>query len=363
MQSLLSRGLGLHLKVAATWRRRSAGLIFLGSATVCACTSAEHAVGSRFDGPGTQPVERGSTSPESDPARAPCSSTTDCRGGEFCDRGLCGKLDTAESFGHGYGAQCVGEEFYPDDVQPGGSQALHCRSYLCVDGHCSSCLSDEECRAGERCISAEPHPRYPDAPAEFVGKRCEADDHQPRAPCGTTDNPNPCVSSKPEQPEPLLASNAASECRAIGDCSGDWFCDRGRCAPVLVDPAGHGYGAQFVRREPPSTRDTCLGFISVARVCSSCLADSECFPEAPYCARVPHHPESTSCSPHPEHEYYNNAGEVAPTFSGVTGSEIDAWIREYRILLEWHPAFVESRLQAGLPVPPERPPLERGLAE
>lgn len=290
-----------------------------------------------------------------------CERTPDCRGGEFCDRGVCAKLGTYADYGHGYGAQCVGEEFYPKD-KSGSLRDLHCRSYECVDGHCSSCTSEAECDEGYVCAPAPNYPEYPDRPADYPGRRCtlRALVDAPPVPCGVPENPVPCAPTKPEQPEPPLVANEVHECQEVEDCRGDEFCDRGRCAPITVSLAGQGYGATLIRREPPSLQDVCLGFLSIGHWCSSCLADSECYPEAPYCIRHPTRPEGRSCAPHPELEYYDVDGRVAPSFS--TGLETPAeWLANYRGFQEYHERYRQGRAEVGLPVPPALPLVADGL--
>lgn len=284
---------------------------------------------------------------------AACTRTADCQGGEFCDRGACATVATGDDFGHGYGAQCVSEDFYPTD--PRLNRRVHCREFECVAGHCSSCVSDEECDPGYVCSPAPQHPAFPELPPAYPGRRCTLRTvvENPAPPCETSGNPVPCVPTRPEEPEPTLSPNEANECSGAAGCLGDEFCDRGRCAPVLVDALGHGYGAQFIRREAPSLGDTCLGFLSIGRFCSSCLSDSECYPEAPYCAFVPNRPEGRSCSPHPESEYYDVSGQVAPHFPDAEESE--RWLVEYRDFLDYHARYRRARLAAGLPVPPIPP--------
>lgn len=294
-----------------------------------------------------------------------CSSTPECRGGEFCDRGVCAMVQTHDEWGHGYGAQCVGEEFYPERYREGQGIQRHCRGFVCVDGHCSSCTSDEECHEGEVCSVAPVHPSYPESEPAFPGRRCIASEElsTPRAPCDTPENPVPCGSVKSELPEPTLVPNVAQECSRIADCRGDEFCDRGQCAPVLVNEFGHGYGAAFIRREPSNVLDTCLGYLSIGRSCSSCLADSECFPEAPYCVRHPSRPEGHSCAEYPEESYYDALGDVAPAFADFDAAALDAWVQQYRAFLEYHAQYRDARRAAGLPVPPPPPPLSKSLGQ
>lgn len=294
---------------------------------------------------------------------AACQRTTDCRGGDFCDRGTCARVATHDQFGHGYGAQCVGEEFYPSDPRLG--RAVHCRYYECVDGHCSSCVSDAECEPNYLCVAAPVYPGYPDRAPDYAGRRCthRLSLEHPFPPCGVPENPVPCGPTRPELPEPTLLPNAADDCQRIEDCRGDEFCDRGRCAPILVDAFGHGYGAAIIRREPPALGDSCQGYLAVGRSCSSCLGDSDCYPEAPYCIRYPYRPEARSCARHPEAEHYDADGNVSPHFSHVGPDDLsdDDWLARYREFLDYHALYREARAVAGLPVPPAPPPVADGV--
>jgi hypothetical protein len=305
-------------------------------------------------GIGCRPLANGSPKEvEEDGTKSACVGTPDCRGGEFCDRGRCAALGTHDDYGHGYGAQCVDEEFYP-----AGMRDLHCRSYECVDGHCSSCISDSECEPGYACAPAPSYSQYPDRPPDYPGQRCTnlTAVQNPPVPCGVPANPVSCGPIKPQLPEPPLVANEGNECRKAKDCRGDEFCNRGRCAAIMVNPNGHGYGAILVRREPANLQDTCLGYLSIGTSCSSCLADSECYPEAPYCVHHPARPEGRSCAPHAEFEYYDASGKVAPTFS--TGLETPAsWLADYRNFREYHERYRSARAALSLPVPPPLPPL------
>ncbi len=284
-----------------------------------------------------------------------CARTPDCRGGEFCDRGVCSTLATYDYYGHGYGAQCVGEEFYPSDIS-GSLRGLHCRSYVCMDGHCSSCASDAECKENYVCAPAPRYPQYPDRPPDFPGRRCtlRAVVEEPPVPCGVPENPVPCGPTKPEISGPPLVTNPKDECRKVEDCRGDEFCDRGGCSAITVDPNGLGYGAAVIQREPPNLGDICIGFLNIGHWCGACLADSECYPEAPYCIHHPMRPEARSCAPHPESEYYDASGKVAPTFSMISETP-EEWLEDYRAFRQYHEHYRAARAEVGLPVPPPLP--------
>jgi hypothetical protein len=130
---------------------------------------------------------------------------------------------------------------------------------------------------------------------------------------------------------------------------------------ITVDPFGHGYGAILVRREPPSVEDTCLGFLSIDRWCSSCLADSECFAGAPYCIQNPFRSQGKSCAPYPQNEYYDADGKVAPSFSDMSADDLTAWLNDYRAFLESNELYQTARAEVGLPVAPVPPPIADDL--
>jgi hypothetical protein len=221
------------------------------------------------------------------PAAAPsrCSNTRECNGDEFCDRGTCAERDT-QTFGHGYGAQCLPVAAYPDPTQ----LALHCRQWSCMSGHCSSCSEASECTAPASCLKNLPG--IPGRSCSVVG---DAGD-------GSRER------SSPELPMPSLQAVGSTECLTAKQCKGDQFCDRGRCADLDVDQYGHGYGASCFRVEPPSRQGVCLSYLCLGHRCSSCAADSECYPEAPHCIKSPYFPKGRVCDARPESDYYDAAG-------------------------------------------------------
>jgi hypothetical protein len=72
---------------------------------------------------------------------AQCVGDTDCSSG-FCDGDTCAEAGQSETFGRSCGPipvdENTGEPYWRLDV---------CGSYLCKDGRCRSCVSDEECKA------------------------------------------------------------------------------------------------------------------------------------------------------------------------------------------------------------------------
>jgi hypothetical protein len=166
-----------------------------------------------------------------------CRTTQDCRGGSFCDRGTCAPTDT-QVFGHGYGAQCLPEAAYPSPAD----LAVHCRGRSCIDGHCSSCVDDSEC--------TQPHHKCIVQPG-IAGKTCEA---------MPVDHTNNREDLKPELPPTPLLENPAHDCEHASDCRGDHFCDRGRCAVVIVDSAGPWLRSCLSPCRTPEPRQHVLGF-------------------------------------------------------------------------------------------------------
>lgn len=272
-----------------------------------------------------------STAPGEPPADV-CVHTKDCLGGEYCDRGVCAFTQTGD-FGHGYGAQCLAESYYPE--RNGTNQRwVHCGGYPCVDGHCSSCEVDEECPSGRACVD------FPGRP----GRTCELLRDVPSEPveCGVAPGYVPCP--KPEiYPEPPLTGVRGDECAADRQCKGGEFCDRGLCQSILVNEFGHGYGARCRRIEPPSTSNTCLGYLCLDNRCQSCLDDSECFEEAPYC--LEEHPFSLVgrvCSAYPASHYYDEAGELRPEFAADRAAYVESMGR-----------LSQGRVEVGLTPYPE----------
>lgn len=82
-----------------------------------------------------------------------CSSDTECQTG-FCDQVSCAKPDVDRTR---YGAQCAED-----------SARDQCAGYLCQEGRCRSCASDDECIGGNargpsRCYA------YPERPGRSCG--------------------------------------------------------------------------------------------------------------------------------------------------------------------------------------------------
>ena len=93
---------------------------------------------------------------------AECSTDPECQTG-FCDRGQCA-VPVPQYL---YGQQCTPAPIGPDGLRDG---TLHfCGAYLCIDGRCRSCVSDEECKTemgAPDCTDFAPRPgfRCGDAP-------------------------------------------------------------------------------------------------------------------------------------------------------------------------------------------------------
>ena len=247
-----------------------------------------------------------------------CRTTQDCRGGSFCDRGSCAATDT-QVFGHGYGAQCLPEAAYPSPQE----LTTHCRGRSCIDGHCSSCNDDSECtQAGQRCV-VQPG---------VGGKTCEIN---------PVDRSKDREDQRAELPPTTLLKSEATECTNAADCKGDEFCDRGRCSTVMVDAAGHGFGAFCKRVEAPNQSGTCFAYLCVNNYCSSCLGDAECYSEAPFCIESPLWPNGKVCAPEPASHWYGEDGKLR----AEREAERDEAIDFYRRLQSW-------RAMVGLPVDP-----------
>jgi hypothetical protein len=230
------------------------------------------------------------------PLGAACLHADQCSGDLFCDRGLCQPLYTPW-FGHGYGAQCVADIAYPDGAM------VHCRDWPCIDGHCSSCVTDAECGALQRCT----------AQTNLPGKRCIIPDPSTalsEPACGGATTPACPWPTDPEMPSPAKITPSDPECRNTAECGGDRFCDRGRCQWVDLTQYGHGLGAVCRRNEAPSLTDTCLGYLCIDGRCSTCLDDSECYASAPFCIHSPYHPHGPVCSRREQSFYFDEAGAL-----------------------------------------------------
>ena len=83
-----------------------------------------------------------------------CRNDQDCAGG-FCDRGVC---QTPIGI---YGRPCKPAPRTPEGPRDGMHSV--CGAYLCLDGRCRSCQSDEQCRSelgSPRCYKLEGEPGY-----------------------------------------------------------------------------------------------------------------------------------------------------------------------------------------------------------
>jgi len=69
-----------------------------------------------------------------------CSDDSDCATG-FCDRNRC--AIPAEEYV--YGVPCKKAPTLPEGIRDG--RIHQCGAYLCIDGLCRSCISDNECLA------------------------------------------------------------------------------------------------------------------------------------------------------------------------------------------------------------------------
>lgn len=129
-----------------TKRRLLLGILVLSPSWLEACTSSS-TPDEKTESP--QLNASATTNPEAEG----CSSDTECQTG-FCDRGSCAEPDID---GNRYGADCA-ENSLRDE----------CGGYLCQDGRCRSCASDNECTGGNARGSA----------------RCYAYDERPGRSCG-----------------------------------------------------------------------------------------------------------------------------------------------------------------------------------
>jgi hypothetical protein len=145
--------------------------------------------------------------------------------------------------------------------------------------------------------------------------------------------------TKPELPETPLLESKYDECDEVTDCRGDQFCDRGKCANMQVDEAGHGYGAHCKRVEEPNQLGTCLVYICVEDYCSSCLGDSECYADAPYCIKSPLWPNGKICSSEPSSYWYDDNGKL----KSEREDEVQNAAAKYQQIQKW-------RKMVGLPI-------------
>ena len=95
---------------------------------------------------------------------AACPKDRESCESDLCDRGTC--AEDKASWAWGYGDPCYsGPPHALEDPRAAANGANRCGGYVCVNGRCSSCLSDAECQAGSSdytCLSYEGLP----------GRRC-----------------------------------------------------------------------------------------------------------------------------------------------------------------------------------------------
>jgi hypothetical protein len=108
---------------------------------------------------------------------------------------------------------------------------------------------------------------------------------------------------------------------------------------VMVDSAGHGFGAYCKRVEPPNQNGTCFAYICVNNYCSSCLGDAECYSDAPFCIESPVWPNGKVCSSEPSSYWYDDDGTLRPERE----TQRDAVLARYRQLQMF-------RAMVGLPI-------------
>jgi hypothetical protein len=145
------------MRARQTIPRGLASLLFLlGMACSSEQSDVEHPRTAPEAGPlVTAPAAlRNTPAPGGTPAGAvgSCTQDADCPS-SFCDRGICAKPIDEEH----YGDECEPSTPYallppPPPLPPGQvssgrrSFATECAGYLCVEGRCRSCQSDDECK-------------------------------------------------------------------------------------------------------------------------------------------------------------------------------------------------------------------------
>jgi hypothetical protein len=106
-------------------------------------------------------VEAGATVDAGAESAPECTLDGDCDDNRFCDRGQC--ATPVDEFK--YGTQCTPAPILPEGLRDGKFHM--CGAYLCIDGRCRSCISDEECQielGSPVCVPRPPRP----------GRRCGA---------------------------------------------------------------------------------------------------------------------------------------------------------------------------------------------
>jgi hypothetical protein len=152
-----------------------------------------------------------------------------------------------------------------------------CGGYLCLSGRCSSCRSNDDCKAffgaGQCSIVTGPN-TMPGAvcwPVAQVIAEYESVRTDPR---------DVCVANPADAPaEPRLAAGLG--CARDCDCWSS-FCDRGVCADssASVDSPAGNYGrgpckggSHFEMAIHP---DFCGGYVCIEQRCRSCQSDADC---------------------------------------------------------------------------------------
>jgi hypothetical protein len=69
-----------------------------------------------------------------------CTADGDCEGDSFCDDGQCAAV------GRTYGTECIVPEADPATGKPRPAD-FTCGAYICSEGRCRSCASDDQCSA------------------------------------------------------------------------------------------------------------------------------------------------------------------------------------------------------------------------
>jgi hypothetical protein len=251
------------------------------------------------------------------PNGSACKADHDCESG-LCDRDICMDIGAPRSLSHGEACDPL-----PPMAQRSGRLEDPCGGYICLDGRCRSCISNEECRnwkggdstcdhniglPGNSCgrfFPLSPNSPYrnppvlpPDPPLEEV---CVCPPEPPCPPCpaptstcydpGTSANcmMGICTTDKDCSPGfcnrdicGLVRRGHAyngTECKTDDYCQ-SLLCDRGVCADIGGPRNGHH--GEPCRPLPPFARragrsdDPCGGYICLDGSCRSCVSDAEC---------------------------------------------------------------------------------------
>ena len=173
-----------------------------------------------------------------------CARNADCRSG-LCARGECFDMQAS------YGDRCdlPGPDAGPVDKLP----ERICGGFLCLDGRCRSCTSDEECQSYfgmGKCTALVQGSGWPEV-----------------ATC------HPATARRTE----LALCTEDAQCQSL-------LCDHGRCAAIR--PLGFKNYGKACEPGPPKApledfhatppEGTCEGYVCVDRKCRSCVSDAEC---------------------------------------------------------------------------------------